>query len=498
MSPWLIVFLVSVAAEDPLDSCRVFQKDAGCALHPADIVSASSGEESEVSCQATCAANGQCNFFTFFKFDARDSLCLSLTSCEETSTGCEVEQGCVLAISGPSSPSILEACCDEFKHEECDSEAPFMTVTEVEDTRLCQDICRSEISCSFFTLFINVCFLYAGCSSRSACGLCSSGPAYPSMADCPQDFTTPPPSVGSEALIMGGKDSIELITMDKSCEADLPLLPVVTSYAGAAVLGENIYYCGGQAGQTFSDACHTLSLASDGPWMTGARMTTTRSEFGMVAVGEKLYATGGRQNGESGNEGKHTSVESFHPATGWNIEEDMRMPGTRLAHCTVAIEDSVFVIGGFVNGYGSLSIMKFDLGQNSTREWISLTAMAVSRYYPACSVGQHDGHTGIFVSGGANMDGKGSYTVEKSVEFYIPTEDTWVEIHRMLIVRYEHTMAEIGGLMMVAGGISYSNGMTPAVEILNGTIWTSTANMTTPRARHASVNIPTSTVFCKS
>ena len=175
----------------------------------------------------------------------------------------------------------------------------------------------------------------------------------------------------------------------------------------------------------------------------------------------------------------------------------MRMPGTRMAHCTVTVDDSVFVIGGFVNGNGSPSIIKFDLGQNSTREWLSLTAMAVSRYYPACSVGQHEGQTGIFVSGGANMDDNGYYTVEKSVEFYIPIEDTWVEIHRMLIVRYYHTMTEIGGFMMVAGGISYSNGMTATVEVLNGTIWTSSANMTTPRARHASVTIPTSTVFCK-
>ena len=55
------------------------------------------------------------------------------------------------------------------------------------------------------------------------------------------------------------------------------------------------------------------------------------------------------------------------------------------------------------------------------------------------------------------MDDNGYYTVEKSVEFYIPKEDMWVEIHRMLIVRYEHTMTEIGGFMMVAGGIFYSN-----------------------------------------
>ena len=95
------------------------------------------------------------------------------------------------------------------------------------------------------------------------------------------------------------------------------------------------------------------------------------------------------------------------------------------------------------------------------------------------------------------MNDNGSYQVEKSVEFYIPNEDTWVEVHRMLIVRYHHTMTEVEGSMTVAGGISYNNGETPAVEVFDGSLWTTSANMTTPRAGHTAVSIPIGSVLCK-
>ena len=502
MSMKLFLLLVLVSAEDP-GHCRDFQKGAVCALHPANIVLATSGLENEVACQSICGANDVCNFFTFFKFDNRDTLCLLLTACEDT-TNCADEMGCVFAISGPSSPSILDACCSEFKPEECDSETPFMTVTEVEEAALCQDICRDEISCSFFTLFINVCFLYTNCSISSPCGLCSSGPAFPSMSECPMDTTTPAPPGGTVVLLLGGvisnenpTDSIELITTELACEADLPRLPVKTRGASAVMLGEKIVYCGGESGYssgtTYFDTCHSLDLAGHSLWREEPTLTTTRGEFGMAVVGEKIYVTGGRKDWDN----KHTSVESFHPSTGWILEGEMTMSKTRVGHCSVAINNSLFVIAGFVGGYGSTSVMKFDLGQNSSREWATMAGLEVPRFYPACSVGQYQGQTGIFVSGGQNMDDNGYTTTEKSVEFYIAEENRWTAVHRMLIVRLHHTMTEINGFMIAAGGISYSNSRTPTVEILNGTLWTQQANLTMARSSHTSVTVPRSSVSCK-
>ena len=162
---------------------------------PVPLTQASAGLEDEVSCQSTCGADDACNFFTFMKFNTtRDSLCVHHISCEEAeTTRCQDEPDCSFSLVGPSSPSILDACCRNFEHAECDTETPFMTVTDVADQWMCQEICRDELACSFYTFFINVCFLYTNCTSTSSCGLCSSGPAFPTIENCPQETTTPAP-----------------------------------------------------------------------------------------------------------------------------------------------------------------------------------------------------------------------------------------------------------------------------------------------------------------
>ena len=226
----------AAGSEDP-GECGSFHKGFSCALNPGNIISASSGLEDEVSCQSTCGADDACNFFTFMKFNTtRDSVCVHHISCEEAdTTRCQDEPDCSFSLSGPSSPSVLDACCGKFEHKECDAETPFMTVAGVADQWMCQDICRNEMACSFYTLFINVCFLYTNCSTTSACGLCSSGPAFPAFENCPQETTTPGPPGGTSVLLIGGltsienpTDSVELITSELSCEADLPPVPVKT------------------------------------------------------------------------------------------------------------------------------------------------------------------------------------------------------------------------------------------------------------------------------
>ena len=176
----------------------------------------------------------------------------------------------------------------------------------------------------------------------------------------------------------------------------------------------------------------------------------------------------------------------------------MTLDHTRLGHCSLGFNNSLFVVAGFVNGYGSRSVMKFDLGPYSPREWVSLADLEVPRYYPACSVGQFQGQNGIFVSGGEHMNDIGAVTMENSVEFYNSEENRWVTVHHMLSPRHYHTMTEINGLTMAAGGLAGwgSNSVLPSVEILNGTSWTQ-ANLTVARAGHSSVAIEGNAMFCK-
>ena len=157
----LIAGNIAAGSEEPGECGDNFHKGFACALNPGNIISASAGLEDEVSCQSTCGADDACNFFTFMKFNTtRDSLCVHHISCEEAETNmCQDEPDCSFSLVGPSSPSILDACCRNFEHAECDTETPFMTVTDVADQWMCQEICRDELVCSFYTFFINQCLL---------------------------------------------------------------------------------------------------------------------------------------------------------------------------------------------------------------------------------------------------------------------------------------------------------------------------------------------------
>ena len=492
---------VHAYSEEP-GGCDNFHKGLACPLNPGNIVSANSGLENEVLCQSACGEDDRCNFFTFMEFNTtRDSLCVLQVSCDvEAATFCNDEPGCSFAVAGPASPTILDVCCAEFEHKECDTDAPIATVPNVGEEWMCQELCRNDLTCSFYTLFINVCFLYTNCSTTSACGLCSSGSAFPTIGSCPQISTTMAPQESTSVLLLGGMpsiDSIELITNDMlSCEADLPPVPVETKYAESVMFNGRIFYCGGQIGQgpdtSYFDTCHSLDLVGDNinSWREEPTMTTTRSEFGMVTQGEKIYAIGGRKDWDN----KHSSVESFHPSSNWTLEEDMTLGHTRVGHCSLSTSESLIVIAGFVNGYGSKSVMEFNLGKGSLGEWVSLADLDVPRYYPACGNGHYQGQEGIYVSGGEHF--KTYITPEKSVEFYNPEENQWVTIHHMLYVRHHHTLTEVDGRMVAAGGVSYSNSIVQSFEFLDGDTWT-LKNLTIARAGHSAVAIEGYMVKCK-
>ena len=152
---------VHAYSEEP-GGCDNFHKGLACPLNPGNIVSANSGLENEVLCQSACGEDDRCNFFTFMEFNTtRDSLCVLQVSCDvEAATFCNDEPGCSFAVAGPASPTILDVCCAEFEHKECDTEAPIATVPNVGEEWMCQELCRNDLTCSFYTLFINVCFLH--------------------------------------------------------------------------------------------------------------------------------------------------------------------------------------------------------------------------------------------------------------------------------------------------------------------------------------------------
>ena len=161
----------------------------------------------------------------------------------------------------------------------------------------------------------------------------------------------------------------------------------------------------------------------------------------------------------------------------------MEMPQTRSAHCSAVLDSRLIVIGGFVSGSISASVMSFDT-QDQNKEWKTLKSLNVARRYHACQEGAYEGIEGIFVTGGIGD--------ENSVEFYVKDVDTWRILGDMKTNRYDHSLSIVNGQLVAAGG----DGLLTSVETLNGTEWIVTNNIHSGRYRHAAVSVPAGIITC--
>ena len=92
--------------------------------------------------------------------------CFLLRSCDIDSTSaCADQPDCQMAISGPVSPSLTDSCCQEFQEIQCEDEYEVGHKFDVSGEWMCQQLCRHQTSCSFWTLLGNECFLYSDCGT---------------------------------------------------------------------------------------------------------------------------------------------------------------------------------------------------------------------------------------------------------------------------------------------------------------------------------------------
>merc|ERR1719378_1642536 len=155
----------------------------------------------------------------------------------------------------------------------------------------------------------------------------------------------------------------------------------------------------------------------------------------------------------------------------------MEMPQKRYDHCSAVLDSRLIVIGGFVSGSRSASVISFDT-QDQNKEWKNLKSLNVARSSQACKEADYEGIRGIFVTGGLGD--------ENSVEFYVKDLDTWRILGDMKTNRYRHSLSIVNGQLVAAGGMDYIT----SVETLNGTEWIVTNNLQSGRHAHAAVSVP--------
>ena len=135
--------------------CDLFQSGLLCSLDPiSNILGAISGVENEAVCQELCALpDSSCNFFMFITFTSRESECFLLSECNTTNaTTCSNSADCTLVITGPKTPSVEEACCDQFQEVTCETESEIGHFYEVVEAAECQSLCRDTAGCQYWSL----------------------------------------------------------------------------------------------------------------------------------------------------------------------------------------------------------------------------------------------------------------------------------------------------------------------------------------------------------
>ena len=151
--------------------------------------------------QDECVETTGCRHFMFTEFSSGDTECFLLRSCDANSTySCSAEPQCLMAVSGPATPSLVESCCEGFQDVSCEANYIVGQEFDVFSEQECQQMCRDKRDCAYWTLYGGVCFFYSDCGTPEvhlkkqnfqrihiflqACTSCTSGAAFPDMSTC--------------------------------------------------------------------------------------------------------------------------------------------------------------------------------------------------------------------------------------------------------------------------------------------------------------------------
>ena len=145
----VLLLLSSYSVGSEASQCDLFHNGLLCSLDlVSNIVGAVFNLPSELECQAECASDVNCNQFMFLTFlgNNRPSDCFLLKECTTNTTSCKDTPDCAFSVTGPKSPPIIEACCQDFQDVTCEKESEIDHFYDVTEASECQSLCRDTSS----------------------------------------------------------------------------------------------------------------------------------------------------------------------------------------------------------------------------------------------------------------------------------------------------------------------------------------------------------------
>jgi hypothetical protein len=196
-------------------------------------------------------------------------------------------------------------------------------------------------------------------------------------------------------------------------------------------------------------------------WETKTPMSTPRSFLGIVAIDEKIYAIGGR------NEGGTLATMEIYDTTSNSWSPGASMPTTRREFGIGVIQGKIYVVGGYDGSSVLSSVLEYDPSGNT---WTAKSPLPSPREGLSVAVVNDT----LYAIGGDD----GSATVN-TVEAYDPIGNSWVSRASMSTARTLLTCEAFCGKIYAMGGNDAGVNATGVVEVFDpaSNSWSSKASL---------------------
>jgi N-acetylneuraminic acid mutarotase len=228
-------------------------------------------------------------------------------------------------------------------------------------------------------------------------------------------------------------------------------MPTPRSQVSACTVKGKIYAIGGSSGPStgWTPVANVdiYDPATDS-WTKGADFPNARTEIGLVAVNDKIYAIGGID----GKSAASKSVDIYDPASNsWSKGADMITARGTMPAC--ALDGKIYVFGGSNGGASNwnhyASAEMYDIATNS---WSAIKDMPESRsHLTGCAFNKK-----IYAIGGTQLDKGMSYS---NMASYNPQTNTWENEPSMITAREAFNAVVLDGKIFAIGGTQAQNGL---------------------------------------
>ncbi len=252
---------------------------------------------------------------------------------------------------------------------------------------------------------------------------------------------------GNDLYVVGGATTVgpvsatEIYDMKADVWRSAEALPVGLQQFGLVNLGNRFYAVGGFAaagrngeGGGPSAAVYVFDPAV-GVWMNARSMPQARVGVQLVAIGNRIYALGGRGEGAADVYVYDPSLDEWSVAPG-------KLPAPRSGVAVVAVGDLIYVIGGQSGGAPTARVDIYDTAKGSWRAGPPLPA-ARSGLAVALAGGA------IHVAGGEDIKAQKTFADHYVLD---PAAGAWRKLAPMSTPRHDAVAGAGAGRFFVIGG----------------------------------------------